>query len=96
MVKKTAFQQLGINVIRRTRKPSRRKSPARKPAAISPLKGTASTKQKRFVQRYFIDKFKRNGNIEWEIFTIEVRGTKKGKPVKSKKKMIAKVRELVR
>lgn len=93
MAKKTAFQQLGIKVAKRTGKPSRGKSPKRKPAAIRSL---TSTPQKRFVQRYFIDKFKRNGNIEWEIFTIEVRGTKKGKPLKSKRRMIAKVRELVR
>lgn len=75
-----------------TKKPSKRRSP-RKPVAIKSL---TSIQRKRFVQRYFIDKFKRNGNVEWEIFTIEVRGTKRGKPLRTKKKMIAKVRELVR
>lgn len=49
-----------------------------------------------FVQRYYIDKFERNSDTEWEIFTIEVRGTKKGKPLQTKKKMIAKVKEITR
>lgn len=77
------------------RKPLKRKSPKkRKPAAA--IRSLTSSPQKRFVQRYFIDKFQRNGATEWEIFTIEVRGTKRGKPLKTKKQMIAKVRELVR
>jgi hypothetical protein len=55
-----------------------------------------SVPPKRFVQRYFIDKFKRDGNVEWEIFTIEVRGTKGGKPATTKRQMIAKVKEIIR
>lgn len=78
---------------KRTKKPSKRMSLKRKPAAIKSL---TSSKPRKFQQRYFIDKFKRNGNVEWEIFTIEVRGTKRGKPLHTKKRMIAKVRELVR
>jgi len=79
-----------------TKKPSKKRSPK-----LSAIRSLTSMPHKRFVQtrrfeqRYFIDKFKRNGNTEWEIFTIEVRGTKKGKPMRTKKQMIAKVRELV-
>jgi hypothetical protein len=72
------------------KKPSRRKSPA-----TSRTGSLTSSVPKRFVQRYFIDKFQRNGDTEWEIFTIEVRGSR-GKPLKTKKQLIAKVRELVR
>ena len=85
--------------MKRTKKPSKRISPRKKPTVISPPRGIrslTSSRPRAFQQRYFIDKFKRNGNVEWEIFTIEVRGTKRGKPLKTKKRMIAKVRELVR
>lgn len=71
-------------------RPSKRRSP------VTAIKSLTSVPPKRFVQRYFIDKFKRNGNVEWEIFTIEVRGTKRGKPVTTKKQMVAKVKEIVR
>ncbi len=76
---------------KKSARPSKRRSPK-----LSAIKSLTSTPPKRFVQRYFIDKFKRNGNVEWEIFTIEVRGTKRGQPVVTKKQMIAKVKEIVR
>lgn len=82
-------------------KPSKRRSPKKKPIVKRQpprrkLTSSRITKRQQFIQRYFIDKFKRDGQTEWEIFTIEVRGTKKGEPLKTKKKMIAKVKEIVR
>lgn len=73
-----------------TKKPSKGKSPK-----LSAIKSLTSSKPRQFVQRYYIDKFKRNGNNEWEIFTIEVRGTR-GKPVSTKKQLVAKVKEIVK
>jgi len=72
------------------------KKPSKGKSSNLVIKSLTSTPPKRFVQRYFIDKFKRNGHIEWEIFTIEVKGTRGGKPLKTKKQMVAKVRELVK
>lgn len=89
-----------------SKKPSKRKSPVKRNATMRKLtsskKQPAQSRPKRtgrqrmFVQRYYIDKFERNSDTEWEIFTIEVRGTKKGKPLQTKKKMIAKVKEITR
>jgi hypothetical protein len=50
-----------------------------------------------FMQRYFIDKYRKDGTVEWDIFSIEVKGaTKKGEKIKTKKSMLKKLDSLTR
>jgi len=42
-------------------------------------------------QRYFIDKFKKNNKVEWEVWTVSTRGTK---PLMSKGQLIKKVQSI--
>jgi hypothetical protein len=60
--------------------------------------GKAIRRTRVFEQRYFIDKFKVDGDTEYEVFTVEVRGKRrKGEPpVTTKKQLIRKVQKLVR
>lgn len=45
-----------------------------------------------FVQRYFIDKFKRNGNTEYEVWTVSSKGTP---PLQTKKQVLTRVKSIV-
>ncbi len=54
----------------------------------------SSMKKRMFVQRFFIDKFTRDGRPEWEVWTI--RPAVKEPPVRTKKEMLKKVEKIVK
>ncbi|MGD9381087.1 MAG: hypothetical protein PVI03_01445 [Candidatus Thorarchaeota archaeon] len=60
--------------------------------ALSVKRGVPARGGREFIQRYFIDKFKKGKKTEYEVWTIASKGTP---PLQSKKQVIKKVESIV-
>ena len=86
----------GVRVVRKpTKRVARVRKPVRKPTRRAKATRPARTAQKRFVKRYFIDKWAVNGGTEYEIFTLQAPAYKKAK-AENKTQLLKKVNKLIR
>lgn len=60
--------------------------------ALSVKRGVPVRGGRQFVQRYFIDKFKKGNQTEYEVWTIASKGTP---PLKSRNQVLEKVKAIV-
>lgn len=75
----------------RDRKGRFRKRAKRKPPVLT-IRSIPARGDRQFIQRYFIDKFRKGRATEWEVWTI---ASKKTPPLHSKSQLIRKVKDIV-
>lgn len=78
-----------------TKRVAKARKPVRKPTKRAKVAKPTKATQKRFVKRYFIDKWATNGGSEYEIFTLQAPAYKKIK-ADNKKQLLNKVNKLIR
>ena len=69
-----------------------RKVKVKKLPALTVRRGVPVRGGREFVQRYFIDKFKKGKQTEYEVWTIASKGTP---PLKSKRQVLKKVESIM-